>query len=221
MKRMGLISGVLFSVLCTSVIFAQEECQVLLPRIGVTYTGTCKKGLADGKGEAIGVDHYTGEFRKGYPDGLGTYKWQTGEIYVGEWEKGQRDGQGEYTFKYMERDSVIAGLWKDDKYIGQEALPPYIIEYRNGIGRINCIRTGDRPYVRYVFTRGGIANLIMQGSSGTENVLDSFTGYDQVTFPFRGIVKFNGPNAWMTAMLTCELRLTINQPGAWVVTISF
>jgi hypothetical protein len=221
MKRMVLISSIFILTCFISSVRAQDECLVLIPRIGVTYTGSCRRGLANGQGEAIGLDHYIGEFRKGYPDGFGTYKWQTGETYVGEWQKGLRNGQGSFTFKYFERDTTITGLWKDDEYIGMEEIKPYEIEYRNGIGRISCVRTGDRPYVRYVFSRGNISNLLMQGSSGTENFITSFTGFEQVEFPFRGTVKFTAPNAWMTAMLTCELRLTINQPGAWVVTISY
>ena len=221
MKRMILLTGILLIPSFISIIYAQDECIVLLPRIAVTYEGSCRKGLADGQGEAIGIDHYIGEFRKGYPDGVGTYKWQTGETYVGEWSKGQRHGEGKYTFKYMERDSVLAGRWKEDKYIGLPDIEPYVIEYRNGIGRVTCIRTGDRPYVKYVFPRGSVSNLMLQGSSGSENIISSFIGYDQVNFPFKGSVKFTAPNAWMTASIYGELRLTINQPGAWVVTITY
>jgi len=47
-------------------------------------------------------------------------------------------------YKYMGRDSVIAGAWKDDKYIGERALASYVIEYRNSIGRVTCMRVGDR-----------------------------------------------------------------------------
>lgn len=224
MKRWVLFTGILVVFLFTSSIFAQENCKVLLPGINGSYTGSCKKGLADGKGESTGVDHYIGDFKKGYPDGTGTYTWKTGETYTGEWAKGLRNGEGLYSFKYEGRDSVLSGQWKDDKYIGKAVLPPYIIEYRNNIGRISCVRTGDRPYVRYTFSRTNVENLLLQGSSGMENInlsATGFTGYDQVTFPFKGIVKFNAPNAMMATIMACELRLTINEPGAWVVTISF
>ena len=221
MKRMVLIQGIIALTLFASDILAQDECQVLLPRIAVTYNGSCKKGLADGQGEAIGIDHYIGEFRKGYPDGHGTYKWQTGEIYEGEWSGGLRNGDGRYTFSINGKDSVLVGKWKNDKYVGFASIPPYVIDYRNGIGRVSCVRTGDRPYIRFVFSRGSVNGLLMTGSSGTENITTSFTGYEQVDFPFKSTLKFSAPNAWMTAMIYCELRLTINQPGAWVVTISY
>jgi hypothetical protein len=224
MKREVLFTGILIVSVFFPILSAQDDCKVLLPNIGVSYTGSCKKGLADGQGEAAGVDHYKGEFKKGYPDGTGTYTWQSGAIYVGKWVKGLREGEGKYTFKYMERDSVLSGQWKDDKYIGIAALAPYVIEYRNSIERVTCVRSGDRPYVRYVFSRTNVDNLLLQGSSGMENInlfASGFTGFEQVTFPFKGTVKFNAPSVLMTIILNCELRLTINQPGSWVVTISF
>ncbi len=108
----------------------------------------------------------------------------------------------------------------------KKAPAPYIIEYRNGIGRVTCMRTGDRPYIRYVFSRNGgesheISDLMLQGSSGSENISTVFTGFEYIEFPFHGSVRFYAPNNFYSAILTCELRLTINKPGAWIVTIFF
>jgi hypothetical protein len=209
-----------------SVIFAQSECKVLLPGISDFYTGSCKQGLANGQGEASGTDNYKGEFRKGFPDGTGTYTWLTGETYSGEWKKGLREGKGRYTFKYLGKDSVITGIWREDKYIGERALATYVIEYRNNIGRVTCMKVGDRPYVKYKFLRNGgesnnISNLVMQGSSGSENTSASFTGFDQASFPFKGKVIFSASNSFQTTNIFCELRLIINEPGSWIVTIFY
>ncbi len=209
-----------------SVVFAQNNCKVLMAGIGDTYKGSCKKGLADGHGEASGIDKYKGQFKKGLPDGTGTYTWQSGDTYTGEWKKGLRDGRGKYIFKYMGRDSVISGLWKDDKYAGENLPAPFIVEYRNSIGRVSCIKVGERPYVKYVFSRNGapsnnISELLLRGSSGSEKMYSSFTGFEQVTFPFTGKVSFKAPNSWMSAIINCELRLVINEPGSWVVTMFY
>lgn len=206
-------------------LFAQESCKVLLPAISGTYKGSCKKGLADGPGESAGVDKYAGEFKKGYPYGKGTYIWSTGETYTGDWKAGLRDGEGAYHFKYEGKDSLLTGLWKDDRFIGPKRVDPYVIEYRNGIGRITCIRVGDRPYVKYQFTRGGgesniASNISMQGSSGTESQGPAFTGFEQVKFPFKGKITFVAPNAFNAAMINCELRITINEPGSWLINMS-
>ncbi len=220
MKKEIILTTILLSFLLSDIL-SQSECGVLLKAISGNYDGGCKNGLAEGFGLATGEDFYKGDFIKGLPHGKGIYTWKNGATYDGEWKKGQRDGYGIYSYKYQYKDSTLEGEWKNDRYLGRKALAPYVIEYRYGIGRVSCIRTGDRPYIRYVFSRGGVTNLMLQGSSGTENMILSFTGFEQVTFPFKGILTFEAPNDWMTAMLDCELRLTINQPGAWVINISF
>jgi hypothetical protein len=226
MKKLVMIAGIVTMSLSVSIANAQSSCKVLLPGISDVYTGTCKQGFADGQGEASGIDRYKGEFKKGFPDGAGIYLWQTGEIYNGEWKKGVREGNGKYTFKYMGRDSVLTGVWKKDKYIGEKVLPPYVIEYRNNIGRVSCMRVGDRPYVKYKFSSSGgelhnISGLLMQGSSGSESSTTSFSGFEQVIFPFKGKVIFAAPNTLNTSTLSCELRFTINEPGSWIVTLFY
>jgi hypothetical protein len=220
------LAGTALVLLISTGLFAQEACKVLMQTISGTYVGSCKKGLADGSGEAKGIDKYAGEFRKGYPDGMGTYIWSTGETYNGQWKHGLRNGQGKYMFKHEGRDSSLTGMWRDDKFMGEKEVQPYVIEYRNGIGRVSCMRVGDRPYIKYKFQRGGgesneVSNVLLQGNSGTESNTTSFTGFEQVKFPFKGKVTFIAPNEFHSAMLNCELRILINQPGSWVVTISF
>lgn len=226
-KKVTLTAVILMAAILTApVLNGQSTCKVLIPRIADSYTGECKQGLAEGEGEAFGIDQYKGEFRKGMPDGQGTYVWQTGEIYKGGWKKGLRDGNGEYSFKYNGRDSLMAGIWKEDEFVGNKQVPPYVIEYRNSIGRVSFTRVGDRPYVKYKFSRNGselnnLSNLLMQGSSGSESLSTAFTGYEQVMFPFKGKLVFNAPSSFMTSQLNCELRISINQPGSWVVTIFY
>lgn len=212
--------------LYTSSISAQNTCKVLMREISSSYSGSCKKGLADGIGEAAGVDHYKGEFKKGFPNGVGTYIWHTGQTYSGEWKKGLRDGNGKYVIKSADSDSIVSGIWKDDKYIGEHESVPYVIEYRNSIGRVSCIRIGDRPYIKYVFSRNGgpsnnISNLLLIGSSGSESNSTAFTGFEQVTFPFKGKVTYNAPNSFMSSILYCELRVVINVSGSWIVTMFY
>lgn len=219
-----------------STAYSQNICKVLKPGIDSTYTGSCKQGLADGSGVATGIDQYTGEFKKGLPNGKGTYLWKTGEKYEGEWKKGLRDGTGTFTSKHDGRDSIVTGIWGSDKYIGEESIPPFVIQYRSGISRVSCVRTGDQPFrVYYKFTRGSgtseytspISDLLLQGSSGSESGSTNNFGFDTVTFPFEGKVKFSAPSAFSSqgsqsaVTLSYELNLAINQPGAWMVTIYY
>lgn len=226
MRKLWFIVSTVILALTANAINAQTDCKVMNPKIGDSYTGSCKNGLADGKGEAFGVDQYTGEFKKGLPEGIGTYIWQTGEKYEGSWKKGMRDGDGSYFFKSDGRDTVLKGVWEKDKYVGEKLVAPYSITYRLSISRATITRTGDIPYVVYKFSRPGgslddIQDLLLQGSSGHENNSNNFLGFEQITFPFEGKIRFMAPNALKTAVITCELQYKINQPGSWTVTIYY
>ncbi len=72
------------------------------------------------------LDQYNGEFKKGLPEGTGIYIWETGEKYEGSWKKGMRDGEGSYTFKSEGKDTVLTGIWKEDKYVGKQEVAPYV-----------------------------------------------------------------------------------------------
>lgn len=226
MKKVIFSAVILLITFLANILTAQTDCKVLLPAIAGNYAGNCKKGLADGIGQATGEDFYKGEFVKGLPEGKGIYTWKNGATYNGEWKRGMRNGNGVYSYKFQNTDSVLEGVWKEDRYLGKKALSPYEIEYRTGIGRVSCVRTGDRPYIKYVFSRNGlesnnISGLLLQGSSGTENLRTEFTGFESVKFPFHGNVRFFAPNNFYASTLSCELRLTINKPGAWIVTIFY
>jgi hypothetical protein len=227
MKRALLISGILILSLLANNLYSQETCKVLMPQISDSYTGSCKNGLADGKGEAYGTDQYKGSFKKGLPEGEGVYIWQTGEKYEGSWKKGMREGKGSYTFLSDGKETVMTGIWNEDKYIGEKAVAPYTILFKNSITRVSCTKAGETPnYVVYKFSRAGgsasdINELMLTGSSGDETISQNFIGFEQVTFPFEGKIKFIAPNALRTAMMSCELRYQINEPGAWTVTIYY
>ena len=206
---------------------AQEKCEVVHENLKGEYRGECRKGLAHGYGEAQGKDHYIGEFRRGYPHGNGTYTWSTGEKYEGELKKGLRDGEGTYYFFANGKDSVIYGKWIDDKYVGVYHERPYNVDFRNNIGRVSFVKMhSNENYVRLKFMRNGtentnISNVLLSGDSGTQNTDRMFTGHEHVNFPFKGKVSFSAPNAFNSAMLNCELRYKIFEPGAWVISITY
>lgn len=205
--------------------FGQTDCKVLMPEISLVYKGECKDGLAHGEGEASGRDHFKGEFKKGLPHGKGVYEWTSGEVYEGSWRNGMRHGTGEYSFFFQGKDSVLAGKWVKDEYIGVgDNTRPYTIEYRNNIGRVSFSRIGSSlNYVRLRFIRGSaeltVEDLFLYGSSGTERLEHNFMGFDMVEFPFKGKATFTAPGSWHGSIMNCEIRYTINEPGTWVVNI--
>ena len=60
-----------------------NDCRVMVDDIAGSYEGDCYKGKAHGVGKAIGKDTYEGEFKKGYPEGKGTYTWINGDYFEG------------------------------------------------------------------------------------------------------------------------------------------
>jgi len=109
-----------------------QTCEVDKEALKGTYTGDCKKDKAHGKGKAVGIDTYDGEFKNGVPDGQGTYTWSNKSVFEGKYLKGLREGKGKMTIKKEgTQDSVIEGFWKKDAYIGKYEKP-YIVHGKTG-----------------------------------------------------------------------------------------
>ena len=99
MKSLILFFSILSFTSFSVPLVAQTDCSVLKPGIDSVYFGKCKKGLAHGKGNAIGVDSYIGRFANGLPDGQGTYTWANGDTYSGSWMAGKQHGEGVFVLK--------------------------------------------------------------------------------------------------------------------------
>lgn len=224
----------LFSVACSSTnkssqMAADNSCKVLVPGLQSSYTGSCKKGLADGKGKATGTDNYEGSFRKGLPDGKGTYSWANGAVYEGTWSKGKREGFGVY--KYIQNGEKLTqkGYWKDDQFVGNKRpQPDYTVIRKRNIERVSIVHTSKTGNnIHLIFQRNGsdskslIQNLMLLGSSGTlhNNMFSNFVGFDKVTYPFTGKINYNITNAMNSYVLNCEFEFKLNKPGNWQITI--
>ena len=107
-----------------SAVSAQNEskpCKVVTPNLVGNYTGGCKNGLADGKGEATGVHRFDGTFKQGLPHGKGTYYYNDGNFHTGGFYVGMREGKGEEHFKREGLpDSIVSGYWSGDVYRGKK-----------------------------------------------------------------------------------------------------
>lgn len=109
-----------------NLLYAQDStqsCKVEMPSLVGTYTGECKNGFANGKGEATGAQHYAGTFQKGLPDGKGVYNYSDSMYYSGKFQEGIREGKGEmhYLRKGMP-DSTIKGYWSGDEFRGDHYI---------------------------------------------------------------------------------------------------
>ncbi len=223
-KVVDLILIALF--LASGVVFGQDvkECKVLMPDISGNYKGKCKKGLAHGKGNAQGIDHYIGGFSKGWPNGKGTYTWANGDEYSGQFEKGKRNGEGTLLLKVQEGDSVLAGLWGNDIYLGPKPERPKVITMFN-VDRYTFQYVGDiidRVLVDFHQNGGrnsGIENLLLASSSGTMTSRGSLVGFESIFYPVEIKVSYTTWNKMHTQRYSVSFEFKISEPGDWVVTL--
>lgn len=211
MKHLFLSTMLLISNFCYTQ--AQQTCEVKLKDIAGTYEGDCENGKAQGNGTSTGTDTYKGEFKNGYPDGSGMYTWKDGHYFIGLFKKGNKEGKGTMYYEAASgADSVIAGYWKKDKYVGEYEKQFIVISTTNRISKVEC-RLSDKSRDNIIITVHQLANSGSLNSSGfipsvtsinklagdyysmNTQVLSnsSITTIQQVTFPFRvNIILNNG-----------------------------
>ena len=209
--------------------FAQDKevaCKVLLEPISTEYIGKCKDGLAHGKGIASGTDVYEGKFKKGLPNGQGKYVWEDGSYYIGNWRKGKRSGKG--TIYSPIADQAIKGIWKDDVFVKEFVDPPYDVTYKSGVTGVNFYenKTSTANRVEFVFQRDGsqsrsAGRLSLSSNSGDEKISSGFSGFENVDYPFEGVVEFHEPNRMGTVYIRYELKFKIIKAGSWKVVIRY
>ena len=193
------------------------QCEVSLNDIKGTYNGDCKKGKASGFGKAVGTDTYEGEFKKGYPNGKGTYTWANGNVFTGVFKKGKKEGEGKLIIKSAAADSVRTGYWKDDEYIGKE---PYL--YKTMQKDFNIVRTSfsrinpNGNEIQIIYVKGGkvisTENISITETEGQYSTIHQSAQTKiiiGVTFPFSCTVR-GGAGGF-------ELRIT--QRGTWKIIV--
>ena len=215
--------SVLFTIVFVfsqSNVFSQETCKVLKSEISGSYIGDCKNGLADGKGLAEGIDKYEGKFKKGLPNGQGTYTWSTGEVYKGSWYEGKKRGNGKLTFKSNGIDSTKTGIWENDVFVRTKVESPTTIHRVNGIKRYNVYRSGDGDKVMLAIMKDGNNNSTVRGlsffcTSGMTYSVGPKLGYEGVMFPCTLRIIYTTSNSYNTASIACEFEVEIKTPGIW------
>jgi hypothetical protein len=183
-----------------------QDCQVFVDSLIGTYTGDCKSGKANGIGLAKGTHSFKGDFKKGWPDGYGTYTWSNGNYYIGEFKTGKKEGKGDLFLKKENgEDSILTGFWQNDVYIGttlngyevkqvsggitrskidsfSSSVPIIVFEIDNMLGGSMSIATGtvSQVYVDEILVRKGD----FQGTEKTNNGKKTVTRILRPTFPF-------------------------------------
>jgi len=244
MNHYIIIVSLIASLFLVNEIYAQQDCKVLYDAINTNYEGSCKKGLAHGKGIAKGEDTYEGNFKKGLPHGQGIYtyaegdnykgKWKEGERngygtymdaqggkYIGTWKSGLKHGEGSYYLKMDNRDTVLAGIWKDDKYVGPKPKKPYIITSRRSVDRVTMFRSGDGNRLTIKIMQSGAINSTVIDyrfiwSSGNQLPLGTHArGWENMEFPFEARITYTTSNKLRTSTYIVNVEFIINEPGEW------
>ncbi|NQU32172.1 MAG: hypothetical protein HQ521_02960 [Bacteroidetes bacterium] len=224
MKKIATII-ILFSLIYIPYgLYSQTKCKVLVKNISETYEGKCKKGLANGKGVATGIDKYEGRFSKGYPNGSGTYTWANGSEYTGDWEFGQRSGEGTYRFIYNDNDSIIDGIWKNDKYIGPIPPPPIVMLSRN-VQNYTFSKQGDKSTMTIQIYMNGsinstIQDLVIVSSNGSYQNLGNVISFSEIMYPATFKITYKTWNKLHTAMLDVTFEFKIVGTGDWLLKIT-
>ena len=109
----------------------QVTCTVLDFELKGRYSGSCRDGLAEGYGEAVGSARYKGEFKAGRKHGKGVKTWPSGDRYEGEFVEDRKEGTGTYLWG-------TRSAWAGEKYAGG-----FMNDRRNGNGRYEW-PNGDR-----------------------------------------------------------------------------
>ncbi len=223
MKRI-LFTCLLFALPLSGINSQEPSCNVLVKALQGSYIGNCKKGLAHGKGTAKGVDTYTGYFKKGYPNGKGVYTWAAGDKFEGYYKMGIKDGEGIFHTQVDGRDTIFAGIWKDDKYAGPKPINPEILS-NYGVKSVSFSRRGDGALITFMFMQvgspsTGVSNLITYCSSGSQFTNGPYVGYEDLSFPIKVRLTYRTMNAYKTGFTECSLEFKITQPGRWDIHIS-
>lgn len=216
--------------LTTNVISQENEskvnCKVLVDALSDKYEGSCKKGLAHGKGIATGIDTYKGKFKNGFPHGQGVYTWKNGDIYDGNWKEGKRDGKGEMYYKSIKQDSILYAYWVEDKFVKEIEIAPYEITYKtSNLSRVLFKKeNSERNDIELVVIREGrvlrsLDYIDFVGNSGVLKQTMSYTGYEYVNFPFEGQIRFKASDKLNTVVYEYILRFAISAKGSWKISI--
>ncbi len=207
---------------------AQTNCRVLVPELSGSYAGECRNGLAHGAGTASGLDTYTGQFRRGLPHGQGTYTWHTGEIHEGRWRQGQPHGLGTWTRPGPDgTETVVEGVWQNGELMPEylDASHAYQISRITGIESVRVLpASSGGSRVVYQVTRGGnplrVWDLSYTSSSGFDRQQGHEVRFEEVEFPFTARFHYRVNNVLRTGSITCELEITLEEPGSWMIITS-
>lgn len=145
MKYLIITFLLIYNTLNSTSDFEATSCKVLIKEISDSYKGDCIDGLADGNGEAKGIDVYKGKFKEGLPEGKGKYTYQNGNVFTGNFKKGLKHGEGKFDYSIAGKSYTQKGYWSNGDYVGlNNPEEDYIIGLQNGIDNFVIKKLNDK-----------------------------------------------------------------------------
>lgn len=222
MKKIIALS-IILCTLCFAGFSQTTDGPVLKKELAGKYEGGQKKGLAHGTGTATGIDSYTGEFKKGLPDGDGVYTDSQGNVFKGSFRLGKKEGKGVFTAAQSSNEAPMVGYWENDKYVGKEKIEPYVVSNKTGAcnPRIYAAGAGNKVEISAINPVNssylGI-NIFMIGKA-----VDRYSSgryyYEECSFPIEFDMNYTCSNKLGTATIANTVRIKINKPGNWIITL--
>lgn len=187
----------LFSISATK---AQNDCTVLLSTLQSTYEGDCKKGLANGKGYATGVNDkggmntYDGKFKNGLPHGEGKFTWANGDTYEGDWKDGMRHGEGILRSGSAPLEAKpMKAIWKNDTIFKEVLESKYKIVRQRNVSSISVKKVDEeKERVEIVLNQAlQISNLTISHASGIQrDITQGRYVIDDPEYPLKLLVEY-------------------------------
>jgi len=116
------------------------------------------------------------------------------------------------------KDTVMAGVWKHDIYIGPKPSPPKVTTKYNVVST-SFVRNGDANKITISFYQNAIVNFIesleITASSGNEVQSGNYTNIYDIRFPFNCKINYQSWNSLKTQLYDCILEFEIYEPGSW------
>jgi hypothetical protein len=211
-----------FSTILINGFSQNAEGPVLKPEIAGKYEGELKKGLANGKGTATGIETYTGHFSRGLPEGEGVYTFRNGNVFEGEFKSGMMEGRGKLTIKRTIGDSIVTGYWDTGKYVGTKRIQPYEISNKKGSVQEHISRIGEGNNIEISvmdpFFKLVNARIFAEGQYRQEAAYGK-EYFKDVTFPIFFDIRYSCSNKLRTGIVESTIYVKINKPGNWIITL--
>jgi hypothetical protein len=144
-------------------------------------------------------------------------------VYTGKWKKGLRHGEGKFSFTFNNRDSLLVGIWKNDKYMGPIPEKPEVI-HKDNLDRYSFRRQGDGDRINIDIFRNGSRNSDIEqfrviATSGIKTQDEHIVYYENVVFPFVCKINYKSWNKAHTGQYYVLFEFKITQKGIWKVTL--